>query len=129
MISSSSISSPVVKTTCVQDQYTPIPHFPACLGGEWKNLVKTPYLKTTMKFRAGASLPPHHFPTMSRITVLSGAIQIDDLQTSQAYVLHASEDCVIPALLVHEIQFLQDVEFEFELNSTDMIIYWDFEER
>lgn len=56
MISSSSISSPVVKTTCVQDQYTPIPHFPACLGGEWKNLVKTPYLKTTMKFRAGASL-------------------------------------------------------------------------
>lgn len=66
---------------------------------------------------------------MSRIKVLSGSIQIDDLQTSQAYVLYESEDCIIPALLVHEIQFLQDVEFEFELNSKDMIIYWDFEER
>jgi hypothetical protein len=66
---------------------------------------------------------------MSRITVLKGSIQIDDLQTSQAYILNASEDCVIPALLVHEIQFLEDVEFEFELNSNDMIVYWDFEER
>lgn len=66
---------------------------------------------------------------MSRITVHSGSIQIDDLQTSQAYILHANDDCVIPALLVHEIQFLQDVEFEFELNSNEMIIYWDFEER
>lgn len=66
---------------------------------------------------------------MSRITVLSGSIQIDDLQSSQAYILHTKEDCVIPALLVHEIQFLEDVEFEFELNSNDMIIYWDFEER
>lgn len=56
MLSSSSISSPIVKTASNQDQYTPIPHFPACLGGEWKNLVKSPYLKTTMKFRAGASL-------------------------------------------------------------------------
>ncbi|KAG1123326.1 hypothetical protein G6F42_010659 [Rhizopus arrhizus] len=129
MISSTSISSPVIKTTATSDQYTPIPHFPACLGGEWKNIIKTPYLKTTMKFRAGTSLPPQHFPTMSRITVLSGSIQIDDLQTSQAYILRESEDCVIPALLVHEIQFLQDVEFEFELNSNDMIIYWDFEER
>ncbi|GAN01574.1 hypothetical protein MAM1_0009c01007 [Mucor ambiguus] len=129
MISSTSISSQVIKTSATSDQYTPIPHFPACLGGEWKNIIKTPYLKTTMKFRAGTSLPPHHFPTMSRITVLSGSIQIDDLQTSQAYILRESEDCVIPALLVHEIQFLQDVEFEFELNSNDMIIYWDFEER
>lgn len=73
--------------------------------------------------------PPHHFPTMSRITVLSGSIQIDDLQTSQAYILNENEDCVIPALLVHEIQFLEDVEFEFELNSNDMIVYWDLEER
>jgi hypothetical protein len=60
MMSSSnttSITSAVVKTTLSnQDHYTPIPHFPACLGGEWKNLVKTPYLKTTMKFRAGTSL-------------------------------------------------------------------------
>lgn len=66
---------------------------------------------------------------MSRITLLSGSIQIDDLQSSQAYVLNANEDCVIPALLVHEIQFLEDVEFEFELNSKDMYIFWDFEER
>lgn len=56
MISSTSLSSPIVKTILNQDQYTAIPHFPACLGGEWKNLVKTPYLKTTMKFRAGTSL-------------------------------------------------------------------------
>jgi hypothetical protein len=57
MISSTAISSPTVKTSiAIQDQYTPIPHFPACLGGEWKNIVKTPYLKTTMKFRAGTSL-------------------------------------------------------------------------
>jgi hypothetical protein len=58
MISSTSISSPVIKTssTSTTDQYTPIPHFPACLGGEWKNIIKTPYLKTTMKFRAGTSL-------------------------------------------------------------------------
>jgi hypothetical protein len=64
---------------------------------------------------------------MSRITVLSGSIQIDDLQTSQAFILNENEDCVIPALLVHEIQFLQDVEFEFELNSNDMVFY--LEER
>ncbi|KAI8991279.1 hypothetical protein BDF20DRAFT_909082 [Mycotypha africana] len=111
------------------EKYTSIPHFPACLGGEWKNVVKFPYLKTTMRFKAGTSLPPHHFPTMSRITVLSGSIQIDDLQSSQAYILRETEDCVIPALLVHEIQFLEDVEFEFELNSNEMIIYWDLEER
>lgn len=66
---------------------------------------------------------------MSRITILSGSIQIDDLQTSQAYILNASEDCVIPALLVHELKFLEDVEFEFELNSKEMYIFWDMEER
>jgi hypothetical protein len=56
MISSTAISSPAVKYIAIQDQYTPIPHFPACLGGKWKNIVKTPYLKTTMKFKAGTSL-------------------------------------------------------------------------
>lgn len=57
MISSTAtISSSAVKSFTTQDQYTAIPHFPACLGGEWKNIVKTPYLKTTMKFKAGASL-------------------------------------------------------------------------
>ncbi|KAI7900007.1 uncharacterized protein BX663DRAFT_519291 [Cokeromyces recurvatus] len=127
------ISSPIIKNMEGKDneknKYTPIPHFPACLGGEWKNLVKTPYLKTTMRFSAGKSLPPHHFPSMAHITVLSGSIQIDDLQSNQAYILQANHDCMIPALLVHEIQFLEDVEFEFELNSNDMIIYWDLEER
>ncbi|OBZ88876.1 hypothetical protein A0J61_03075 [Choanephora cucurbitarum] len=125
----SSVHTSLLKNKQSEDHYTPIPQFPACLGGQWKNLTITPYLKTTMKFSAGTSLPPHHFPAMSRITVLSGSIQIDDLQTSQAYILHASENCVIPALLVHELQFLEDVEFEFELNSNEMTIYWDFEER
>ncbi|KAI9481213.1 MAG: hypothetical protein EXX96DRAFT_618163 [Benjaminiella poitrasii] len=131
MISSTStISSSIISNSeDKESQYTPIPYFPACLGGEWKNLVKTPYLKTTMRFSAGKSLPPHHFPCMTHITVLSGSIQIDDLQSNQAYILYANNDCMIPALLVHEIQFLEDVEFEFELNSKDMIIYWDLEER
>jgi hypothetical protein len=59
MISSTSISSPVIpssNTDIIHEEYTPIPHFPACLGGEWKNLIKSPYLKTTMKFRAGTTL-------------------------------------------------------------------------
>ena len=56
MLSSTSIASSIVKTDLNQDQYTPIPHFPACLGGQWKNIIKLPYLKTTMKFRAGATL-------------------------------------------------------------------------
>lgn len=57
MISSTSISSTILNKESKQnDEYTPIPHFPACLGGEWKNIVKTPYLKTTMKFKAGTTM-------------------------------------------------------------------------
>lgn len=74
--------------------------------------------------------PPHHFPSKAHITVLKGSIQIDDLESSQAYILRESEDCTIPALLVHEMQFTEDVEFEFELeNLNELVIYWDMEER
>ncbi|KAI8987060.1 hypothetical protein BDB01DRAFT_593144 [Pilobolus umbonatus] len=130
MLSSSTINTnPLASDAINMNEYTPIPQFPASLGGEWKSLVKTPYLKTTMRFKAGTTLPPHHFPSLSRITLLSGCIQIDDLQLSQAYIINDSEDCCIPPFLVHELQFLEDTEFVFELNSNDMIIYWDFEER
>ncbi|KAG0745596.1 hypothetical protein G6F57_009208 [Rhizopus arrhizus] len=114
----------------IHPDYVPIPHLPACLNGKWKQITNSPCLRTIMRFKAGTLLPPHHFPFDSRITVLKGTIQIDDLQSSQAYLLRESEDCTVPALLVHEMQFLEDVEFEFELkDSSDLIIYWDFEER
>ncbi|KAG1473096.1 hypothetical protein G6F56_001149 [Rhizopus delemar] len=112
------------------NSYIPIPQIPATLGGQWRNTIRIPHFQTVMKFKAGTSLPPHHFPTSARITVLKGLIQIDDLQSSQAYVLQASESCMIPSLLVHEMQFLEDVEFKLELNKiNDLVIYWDFEER
>lgn len=71
MLSSTSLSNSNVKTVSNQDQYTSIPHFPACLGGEWKNLVKTPYLKTTMRFRAGASLVSNDYHLNNLLSKLS----------------------------------------------------------
>ncbi|RCH98385.1 hypothetical protein CU097_014454 [Rhizopus azygosporus] len=116
--------------TSMNQDYVPIPQFPACFDGQWKNITKNPHLKTIMKFKAGTTLPPHHFPSKAHITVLKGSIQIDDLESSQAYILRESEDCTIPALLVHEMQFTEDVEFEFELeNLNELVIYWDMEER
>ncbi|KAI9020192.1 hypothetical protein CLU79DRAFT_222829 [Phycomyces nitens] len=116
-------------TSLSKSHYTAIPSFPACLGGEWKNLVKKPYLKATMRFTMGTVLPPHHFPSVSRIEVISGSIQVNDLQSGEAYLIGPGQDCMVPALLVHEVQCIEDVEFEFAMNRDDMVIYWDLEER
>ncbi|KAI7863172.1 hypothetical protein BDF14DRAFT_1745642 [Spinellus fusiger] len=109
--------------------YGPIPLIPACLGGQWKNVVKTPYLKATMRFTTGTTLPQHHFPAVIRMEVLYGSIRVNDYQNGEAFLLTSGQDCMIPAMLVHELQCLEDVEIEFCMNYHEWVIFWDLEER
>ena len=46
----------MISSTFSQSDYVPIPQFPASLDGQWKQITKTPYFKTIMKFKAGRSL-------------------------------------------------------------------------
>ncbi|OZJ04228.1 hypothetical protein BZG36_02961 [Bifiguratus adelaidae] len=109
--------------------FTAIPSFPACLGGSWKLLSPKPFLRAIMRFPEGVILPLHHHPTTACISVLQGQMVIVDIVSNQAYLVAAGQKYVIAARHVHEMRFLTDTKFEFATDSTEMTVYWDFEER